>query len=106
MLADKITPHLDICRTSGGKVWFDHFPAKGNVSKTSLGARYSNDYFIYSLEWTSSSLIWKINGVEVFSQTSDIPQEPMYVLLAGGLDKPINSATSMEIDWVRVYKDI
>jgi hypothetical protein len=104
MLADKITPHLDICRTSGGKVWFDYFPAKGNAAKTALGARYSNDYFIYTLEWTSSSLIWKINGVEVFSQTSDIPQEPMYVLLAGGLDKPINSATSMEIDWVRVYK--
>jgi hypothetical protein len=104
MLAEKITPHLDICRTSRGKVWFDYFPAKGNVVKTALGARYSNDYFIYSLEWTSSSLIWKINGAEVFSQTSDIPQEPMYVLLAGGLDKPINSATAMEIDWVRVYK--
>jgi hypothetical protein len=40
----------------------------------------------------------------VFSQTSDVPQEPMYVLLAGGLDKPINGLTSMEIDWVRVYK--
>ena len=52
MLADKITPHLDICRTSGGKVWFDYFPSKGNVSKTSLGSRYSNDYFIYTLEWT------------------------------------------------------
>jgi hypothetical protein len=106
MLADKITPHLDICRSSGGKVWFDYFPAKGNVSKTSLGSRYSNDYFIYTLEWTSSSLIWKINGVEVFSQTTDVPQEPMYILLAGGLDKPVNSATSMEIDWVRVYKNI
>ena len=28
----------------------------------------------------------------------------MYVLLAGGLDKPINGMTSMEIDWVRVYQ--
>ena len=106
MLADKITPHLDICRTSVGKVWFDYFPEKGTVSKSSLGARYSSDYFIYTLEWTSSSLIWKINGVEVFSQTSAIPQEPMYVLLAGGLDKPVNSATSMEIDWIRVYKTL
>jgi Glycosyl hydrolases family 16 len=104
MLADKITPHLDICRTSGGKVWFDYFPARGNTSKTNIGSRYSNDYFIYTLEWTSDKLIWKINGTEVFSQTSDIPQEPMYILLAGGLDKPINGITSMEIDWVRVYK--
>src|SRR5664280_1523553 len=104
MLADKITPHLDICRTSGGKVWFDYFSSKGNVSKTSLGSKYSNDYFIYTLEWTSDKLVWKINDTQVYVQTSDVPQEPMYVLLAGGLNKPINGASSMEIDWVRVYR--
>jgi hypothetical protein len=104
MLADKITPHLDICRTAGGKVWFDYFSMKGNTSKTSLGSRYSNDYFIYTLEWTSDKLVWKINGTEVFTQTSDLPQEPMFINLSGGLDKPINGMTSMEIDWVRVYK--
>jgi hypothetical protein len=104
MLADKITPHLDICRTTGGKVWFDYFSSKGNISKTSLGSKYSNDYFIYTLEWTSDKLVWKINDTEVYSQTSDVPQEPMYILLAGGLNKPINGMTSMEIDWIRVYK--
>jgi beta-glucanase (GH16 family) len=104
MLADKITPHLDICRTSGGKVWFDYFSTRGNSYKTSLGSRYSNDYFIYTLEWTADKLVWKINNTEVFTQTSDVPQEPMYVLLAGGLDKALNGMATMEIDWVRVYK--
>jgi beta-glucanase (GH16 family) len=104
MLADKITPHIDICRTAKGKVRFDYFPVSGNFFKTTIGSRYSNDYFIYTLEWTSDKLIWKINNIEVFSQDSEIPQEPMYVNLAGGLDKPINEITSMEIDWVRVYK--
>jgi hypothetical protein len=103
MLADKITPHLDICRTTGGKVWFDYFSPRGTVEKTSLGSKYSGDYYIYTLEWTPDKLVWKINGTEVFTQTSDVPQEPMYVLLAGGLNKPINSPTSMEIDWVKVY---
>jgi hypothetical protein len=104
MLADRITPHLDICRTSSGKVWFDFFSPKGKIAKTAIGSRYSNDYFIYTLEWTPDKLVWKINNTEVFSQTSDVPQEPMYVLMAGGLDKPINSLTSMEIDWIRVYR--
>jgi hypothetical protein len=104
MLADKITPHIDICRTSKGKVWFDYFPVKGNNSKTSVGSRYSNDFFIFALEWTSDKLVWKINNTEVFTQTSDVPQEPMYVLFAGGTDKPLNGMTSMEIDWVRVYQ--
>jgi hypothetical protein len=104
MLSDKITPHVDICRTGAGKIWFDYFNGKGSLTKTSISSRYSNDYFIYTLEWTPDRLVWKINGTEVFTQTSDIPQEPMYILLAGGLDKPVNSTTSMEIDWVRVYK--
>jgi hypothetical protein len=104
MLADRITPHIDICRTSNGKVLFDYFSAKGNKTKTSLRSRYTKDFFIYSLEWTSDRLVWKINNTVVFTQTSDIPQEPMYVLFAGGLDKPINGMTSMEIDWVRVYQ--
>ena len=104
MLADKITPHIDVCKTSKGKVWSDFFSAKGNNSKTSIGSRYANDFFIFTLEWTSDKLVWKINDTEVFVQTTDIPQEPMYVLFAGGTDKPINGTSSMEIDWVRVYQ--
>jgi hypothetical protein len=104
MLSDTITPHIDICRTSKGKVWVDLFTNKSNHSKTSIGSRYANDFFIFTLEWTPHSLTWMINNTEVFVQTSGIPQEPMYVTLAGGLDKPINGMTSMEIDWVRVYQ--
>ena len=104
MLADKITPHIDVCKTSNGKVWFDFFSMKNDVVKTSLGSKYAGNFYIFTLEWTADKLVWKINNTEVFTQTSNIPQEPMYVLLSGGLDKPINGTTSMEIDWVRVYQ--
>jgi hypothetical protein len=104
LLSDKITPHINICRTSKGKVWFDFISADGKVVKTSLGSRYSGNSFIFTLEWTADKLVWKINGVQAFVQTSNVPQEPMYVNLAGGLDKPITDMTSMEIDWVRVYQ--
>jgi len=105
MLAEKITPHLDICRTSGGKVWFDYLSTKGNKYLTSLGSKYSGDFYIYSLEWTPDKMVWKINNTEVFTQTTDLPADPMYILLSGGLNKPVNSTTSMEIDWIRVYKN-
>lgn len=104
MLSDKITPHIDVCRTSKGKVWVDYFSSKGGNSKSSIGARYSGDFYIFTLEWTADKLVWKINDTEIFTQTSDVPQEPMYVLLSGGLDKPISGMTSMEIDWIRVYQ--
>jgi hypothetical protein len=104
LLADRITPHLDVCRTTKGKVWFDLFSSETSSSKASIGSRYANDYYIFTLEWTSTSLTWKVNGVVSFQQTSNIPQEPMYINFAGGLDKPINGSTAMEIDWVRVYQ--
>jgi hypothetical protein len=104
LLADKITPHISICRTSKGKVWFDFFPGSTKIARTKLGSRYANDSFIFTLEWSSSRLVWKINGVEVFTQTENVPQDPMYINLAGGLDKPIGGMTSMEIDWIRVYQ--
>jgi hypothetical protein len=104
MLSDKVTPHIDICRTENGKVTADFFPSADNRLKSSIGGKYANDFYIYTLEWTPDRLVWKINDTEIMTQTANVPQEPMYISLSGGLDKPINSMTSMEIDWVRVYQ--
>jgi len=104
MLSDKITPHIDICRTSNNKVWTDFVADPGRFSKSSIGPKYANDFFIYTLEWTRDSLVWKINGQEIARQTSNVPQEPMYVLLAGGVETPVSSMTTMEVDWVKVYQ--
>jgi len=104
MLADKITPHLDICRTGKGKVWMDLFTNGSRGAKTSIGSKFSKDYYIYTLEWTSDKLVWKINDMEVFTQTGNLPQEPMYLNFTGGLEKSISGSSSLEIDWVRVYQ--
>jgi len=104
LLGDRITPHVDVCRSGNGKVWFDLFTSPGNHFRKSLGSKYLSDFYIYTLEWTPDSLIWKINGVEVMKQTTGVPQEAMYINLAGGVDKPIGAMSSMEVDWVRVYK--
>ncbi len=104
MLTDKITPHIDVCRTANGKVLCDYFATAEKRIKGSLGSKYANDFFIYTLEWTPDKLVWKINDTEVLKHTSAVPQEPMYILFSGGLDKPVNSMTAMEIDWVRVYQ--
>jgi hypothetical protein len=104
LIGDRITPHVDICRSGNGKVWFDMFTSPGNHYRKSIGSRYLSDFFIYTLEWRPESLIWKINGVEVMKQTSGVPQETMFINLAGGVDKPIGGISSMEVDWIRVYQ--
>lgn len=103
LVGEKITPHINICTTGNGKIWFSLFTPDGKQLKSKTGAKYAGNSYIFTLEWTASSLIWKINGVEAFRITENVPQEPMYINLAGGVTKPISRMTSMEIDWVRVY---
>lgn len=104
LLADKITPHIDVCRTANGKVAANYFASADKKVKGSVGSKYASDFYIFTLEWSADRLVWKINDTVLLTQTSDVPQEPMYILFSGGLDKPINSMTAMEIDWVRVYQ--
>ncbi len=104
LIGDRITPHVDVCRSGHGKVWFDLFTSPGGHYKKSIGSKYLSDFYIYTLEWTPNALVWKINGVEVMRQTTGVPQEPMYINFAGGVDKPIGGISSMEVDWVRVYE--
>jgi hypothetical protein len=106
LLGDRIVPHIDICRASKGKILFDIFRSEKSLAKASLPAKYSKDFYIYSLEWTADKLVWRVNGEEVFVQTGNIPQEPMYISLAGGVESPVNTISNMEIDWVRVYKPL
>ncbi len=104
LLGDTMTPHIDICRTGKGKVWFDIFRSEKSSARSSLPGKYSGGFYIYTLEWTPDKLVWKVNGEEVFRQTGNVPQEPMYISLAGGTSTQLGTVANMEIDWVKVYK--
>ena len=106
LLGDTMTPHVDICRTGKGKVWFDIFRSEQKASKTSLPGKYAGNFYIYTLEWTPDKLVWKVNGEVVFTQSGNVPQEPMYISLAGGTGTQLGTVSNMEIDWVRVYKNL
>jgi len=106
LLGDKITPHIDICRSGKGKVWADIFTSEKDNRKTSIGSKYSKDFFIYTLEWTPNKMVWKVNDVIFYTQTGNLPDEALYMVFTGGLNKAISGTSSMEVDWVRVYKDV
>ncbi|RXQ95113.1 glycosyl hydrolase family protein [Ancylomarina salipaludis] len=110
MLSDRNLPHIDIARTSScGKLIPAHINGseeKPFVSQSKVnGLDWTNDFFIYSLEWTPNKLVWKINDVVVKTETENIPQEPMYLILSSGVSN-LNSNVNavMEIDWVKCYE--
>ena len=111
MVSETMLPHVDVARYEDGKFYSNFFwggspsPSK-SLSKTG-GAKYADEYFIYTLEWTPNKLTWKINGKVFKTQTSGVPQEEMYMNFSSNLKKDASEdglPSAMEIDWVRVYK--
>jgi beta-glucanase (GH16 family) len=111
-------PHVDILKVAGKKSKVDMANLYGNVAakkapekKTAeySGLDVTQDFFIYSLDWTKDKLTWKINGVTVNEQTQGVPQEEMYLVFSCGIKgktENLGLPASMEIDWVRCYKQV
>lgn len=110
MLSDTSLPHIDIARTSPcGKLLPGHISGSEDSPKVNQakikGLDWTNDFFIYSLEWTPNKLIWKINDVVIYTQTENIPNDPMYLILSSGVSNPNSDVNAvMEIDWVKCYE--
>lgn len=111
MVSEAMLPHIDVARFENGKLYSNYFWGKGNapsksVSKTG-GAKYADEYYIFTLEWTPNKLVWKINDKVFKTQTSGVPQEEMWINLSTNLKKNTSETglpSAMEIDWIRVYK--
>jgi hypothetical protein len=113
MVSDGLVPHIDIAKYEKGKFYSNYYwslkagdTPNRSVSKTG-GAKFTSDFFIFTLEWSPGKLIWKINDKVFKTQTSGVPQEEMYMVFSSGLknwSSDYGLPAAMEIDWVRVYK--
>lgn len=111
MISDTMLPHIDVARFENGKLYSNYFWGAGNsphksISKTG-GAKYADEYYIFTLEWSPNKMVWKINDKIFKTQTSGVPQEEMYINLSTNLKKDAVETglpSAMEIDWVRAYK--
>lgn len=116
---EKILPEIDVFKFNMDKknrfqmstIWGDANESKNAQRKTEKinGGNLSKDYFIYSLDWTEKSLTWKINGIEVFSTSEGLPNEPLYLLFSAGIQKEPSqdlASSAFEIDWVRCYEKV
>lgn len=114
---EKILPEIDVFKfnthqnkkmlmtsTTGNPDDVDN--AKSVITKVS-GASLAKGFYIYSVDWTPEKITWKVNDVEVYSTTSGIPDEPLYILLSAGIRRDTNGENIQsvyEIDWVKCYE--
>lgn len=114
LMTDQKLPHVDIFKLERNKLFAGNFWMNGgskgiskSIDKTG-GGRYTKDFHIYSLEWSEGKMIWKINGLVFKVQSQGLPESEMHLCFNSSLKetaKNLNLPSSMEIDWVRVYKN-
>lgn len=108
--AGKKLPHVNIVRI-GEKVEFSAFSEESveNIRRhASLWSRSTlrqNTYYIVTLEWSEQGLVWKVNGVTMFT-SPNVSDEPMYLAFSSGVmgAPAISAQATFEVDWVKVYQ--
>lgn len=111
MRGDVEVPHIEVMeagtegiamgqlRTARGKVM--------NEVQLLKDIRLTNDFYIFTLEWTRDKLVWMINDTVVKEVRENVPDTPMYVCFNLGTNRePAGKyvPARMEIEWVRFYK--
>lgn len=116
LLSEQVTPQVNIMQSQDdntksiqvGNFWKNGDKILQHFENIKL-PKTTNQFFIYSLDWTKDKLEWKINGVTVHTQTQNVPEKPMYITLSSHLtEEPENDnfPVSIDIDWVRCYQKI
>lgn len=72
----------------------------------SISGLKTGEFYIFRLEWTAHSLVWKINDREILNLTHNIPAFKMHLNAASVVvSEPSGSLPhQFEIDWVRFYQ--
>lgn len=104
-------PRVEILKRGKEGIYMGNVIVSEKSKRNSLqllnGVRYTEDYYIFSLEWTPEKMVWRINDAVVKEIEKDIPDEPLYVVLKGGLNERQQTdqvSIPMDVAWVKCYK--
>jgi beta-glucanase (GH16 family) len=82
--------------------------ASGFQTCTPKTTDVSQNWHVYQLVWTAGALTWKIDGKETCKFTSNIPSNPMFLMVntaMGGAGGVVNGSTlpqTLQVDYVKV----
>jgi len=73
---------------------------------TGISGLKSDEFYIFRLEWTAHSLVWKINDREVFALHHNVPAYKMHLNAASIVvtDPDGHVPHRFEIGWIRFYQ--
>jgi hypothetical protein len=107
LTGEKPFPQIDLFRSTKNGVGMGILEKQGTKSSKYLRLSGLNDqlYHVFRLELFNGQLVWKINGFEVYRNTTSL-NEPLFFNLLTSLHGEVNEHLlphRFEIDWIRCF---
>jgi len=108
LLGEETSPQINLVEM-GEKNRMGLFTHKADgfyAESENLSGLKVGEFYIFRLEWSAHSLVWKINNREVFSLSHNVPAFKMHLNAASIVvaDPTDSLPHRFEIDWVRFYQ--
>lgn len=66
---------------------------------------FYRDYHIFTAEWNSDEIIWKVNNLEIHKAKNNLKKSPLQLIINSTVtDEKKSGDGQMTIDWIRSYK--
>lgn len=102
--ANQQLPLVSVFHFNGKKITVGNAGAK-KFDATTITGISANEFFIYSLRWTKTALIWYVNNMEVYRTAANIPQEEMYLAFNSFITATQKAEEgNLEVEWVKVFQ--
>lgn len=107
LLGDQTSPQVNLLEM-GEKNRVGLFTRNGDqyhAESENLSGLKAGQYYIFRLEWSSQSLVWKINNYEILNVSQQVPDFKMHLNAASiVVDEPSGLPHRFEIEWVRFFQ--
>ncbi len=104
LTGDKVYPHINVFHFNGKRITVGNATAEGFFDQIEISGLSTSSYYVYSLEWTETELIWFVNNYEVYRTSNNVPQEELFLTFNSFITQTQRPSTGvMQVDWVRVF---
>lgn len=99
----KKLPMINLFHYNGRHITVGNYTER-NFDGTVVRGISPKNYYVYSLRWTDTELVWYVNNVEVYRTVVNIPKEKLYLAISSFIDQHQRAAEAqMSVAWVRVF---
>lgn len=108
LLGEESSPQINLVEMGAKNRVGTLIQANGEVKGDceSISGLKTGEFYIFRLEWSANSLVWKINGKEILAMNLHVPSHTMHLNAASIVvtDPDGSLPHQFEIGWVRFYQ--